>query len=116
MFVRFVDRVSAETSNPFPGSIVAGHLEAGGVGYAFSFPFFEARYGITDPRLRFELFELDPGEGTLGGAITLDSLGLDPTIRPTIEPLADLYPSAADPTICAAMSIGIAFTASPEPP
>ncbi|MGE0792242.1 MAG: hypothetical protein AB7S26_41600, partial [Sandaracinaceae bacterium] len=126
--VRFFDRTAGTTSDAIPGAIVAGRLEASGRGEAFSFLLLATRITLSDPRFDLRAVDVTSGlgmaEGAIGAEITVDSIVEallplpGPTIgdlRSTIRSLADLHPSD-DPSVCQALSIGLAFAASPEEP
>ncbi|HJL14815.1 MAG TPA: hypothetical protein RMH99_04115, partial [Sandaracinaceae bacterium LLY-WYZ-13_1] len=77
---------------------------------------------FREVELRFDEGVAGLTGGELGALVTVDEMvgGMSPLTTPgvghpreVLEDLADLRPSAADPTVCAAISLGFAFEAVP---
>lgn len=76
---------------------------------------------ISQPEVRFNISAEGLTAGTIGGFITIDAIveaaaaagGIDEaTVRPVVEGYADIDPSAADPMVCEALSVGLSFEAT----
>ncbi len=75
---------------------------------------------ITEPEVRFDIAEAGLSAGVIGGVLTLTDLvslgamfGVDQaTILGVVGSFLDVRPSAADPTACEAISVGLNFEAT----
>lgn len=75
---------------------------------------------VHDAEVRFDLATGRLDDGQIGGHLEIEelanaaqALGTDPaTVRTVFEQYADIRPSAEDPQLCEAMSIGITFGAT----
>ncbi len=76
---------------------------------------------ISQPEVRFNISAEGLSGGVIGGYITIDAIveaaaaagGIDETtVRTVVEGFADIMPSAADPLVCEALSVGLRFEAT----
>lgn len=108
---------------PVDGDIFSGRLRAntdtltitidtGG----FSLPLM-----ISNAEVRFDITATSLSNGLIGGYLTTESIitaaamimpGIEATVRSVVESIADIQPSAADPAVCDAVSVGLTFGAT----
>ncbi len=76
---------------------------------------------VSNPELRFDISESGLTNGNIGGVLTIDDLAMaaamiDPSyeslVRGATEDKADINPTADNPAICDALSVGILFGAT----
>jgi hypothetical protein len=76
---------------------------------------------ISNAEVRFTITEAALTNGVIGGYLTTESIieaasmimpGIEDTVRAVVEGLADISPSAVDPQLCEAVSVGLTFGAT----
>lgn len=107
--------------DPVAGDIFAGRLRASTplLPLVIDTGGFMLTLMITQAQVRFNITETTLGRGAIGGVVTVDAIvaaateiapGMEDLVRQVVETIADVDPSAADPAVCTAMSLGLTFS------
>mgnify|MGYP001582563235 CR=1 FL=1 len=107
--------------DPVAGDIFAGRLRASTplLPLVIDTGGFMLTLMITQAQVRFNITATTLDRGAIGGVVTVEAIveaasviapGMEMLVRQVVETIADVDPSAADPAVCTAMSLGLTFS------